>query len=111
MSIQPGVEVLVVVMTTEIDHHTAVDFREELREGLRRCEEASGPSPEMVVDLSQVTFMDSTGIRELILAGHTLARRDGHLEVRGAQGVVLRCLEITGVLEYFGGVSTNGTGP
>ena len=111
MSIQPGVDVLVVVMTTEIDHHTAVDFREELREGLRRCEEASDPSPEMVVHLRYVTFLDSTGIRELVIAGHALARRGGRLEVRGAHGVVRRCLEITGVLEHFGGASTNGTSP
>jgi anti-anti-sigma factor len=111
MSVQGGVAVLVVVMTKEIDHHTAVDFREELREGLRRCEEASGPPPEMVVDFREVTFLDSTGIRELVLAGHALARQGGRLEIRGAHGVVLHCLEITGVLEHFGSASTNGTAP
>ena len=47
----------------------------------------------------------------LILTGHALARSGGRLVVRGAQGVVRRCLEITGVLEHFGGASTNGTGP
>ena len=111
MSIQAGVAVLVVVTTTEIDLHTAVDFRKELREGLRRCEEASDPPPEMVVDFREVTFLDSTGIRELVIAGHALAHRGGRMEIRGSHGVVRRCLEITGALEHFGGVSTNGTAP
>ena len=111
MSIQPDVEVLVVVTTEQIDHHTAPDFREELAEGLRRCEAAPDPSPELVVDLSQVTFLDSTGIRALVDAEQALARRGGRLVVRGASGVVRRCLDVTGVLERFGGASTNGTGP
>lgn len=111
MSIQPHVEVLVVVTTEQIDHHTAPDFREELAEGLRRSEADPDPSPEVVVDLSQVTFLDSTGIRALIDAEQALTRRGGHLVVCGAHGVVRRCLEVTGVLERFGGVSTNGTAP
>ena len=111
MSIQPHVDVLVVVTTEQIDHHTAPDFKAELAEGLRRCEAAPDPAPELVVDLSQVTFLDSTGIRELIDAEQALARRGGRLVICGAHGVVRRCLDITGVLERFGATSTNGVGP
>jgi anti-sigma B factor antagonist len=111
MSTEPDVEVLVVVTTEQIDRHTAPNFGEELAEGIRRCAEAPDPSPELVVDFSQVTFLDSTGIRELIVADQALARRGGRLVVRGADGVVRRCLEVTGVLEHFGGTSTNGTRP
>ena len=110
MSTKPDVEVLVVVTTDEIDHHTGSDFRAELQEGLRRCEAAPDP-PALVVDLSRVKFLDSTGIRELIDTDLALELRGGRLVVRGADGVVRRCLEITGVLERFGGASTNGTGP
>ena len=84
MSIQPDVEVLVVVTTEQIDHHTAPNFGEELAAGLRRCETAPNPSPRLVVDLSQVTFLDSTGIPELIVAEQALARRGGRLVVCGA---------------------------
>jgi len=77
MSIQTGVDVLVVVTTEQIDYHTALDFRRELREGLRRCLRGPDPSPELVVDLSQVTFLDSTGVRELILTEGMLAHRGG----------------------------------
>ena len=73
MSIQPDVEVLVVVTTEQVDRHTAPDFSHELREGLRRCEAAPDRSPELVVDLTQVNFLDSTGIRELIVAEQALA--------------------------------------
>ncbi|MET0727527.1 MAG: STAS domain-containing protein [Acidimicrobiales bacterium] len=107
MSIE--LEVVVVVTTEQIDHHTAVDFRNELREGLFSCLAGPDPSPELVVDLSQVTFLDSTGIRELIVTERALEHRGSRLVVRGAQGVVRRCLEVTGVLEHFGGASTNGT--
>ena len=111
MSIPSRVDALVVVTTEQIDHHTAPDFREELAGGVRRSEAAPSPSPELIVDLSKVTFLDSTGIRELIDAEQALARRGGRLVVRGAHGVVRRCLEVTGVLERFGGASTNGTKP
>lgn len=82
MSTQAGVEVLVVVTTEQIDHHPAPDFREELAEGLRRWEAAPDPPPEVVVDLSQVTFLDSTGVRELILAGQAIEHRGGRLVVQ-----------------------------
>ena len=111
MSIQPDVDVLVVVTTEQIDRHTALDFSKELAEGLRRCEAAPDLSPELVVDFSQVTFMGSAGIHELIDAEQALKRRGGRLMVRGAHGVARRCLEVTGVLERFGAASTNGTGP
>ena len=111
MSTQAGVEVLVVAVTEEVDHHTALDFRAELQEGLRRCEAAPDPPPVLVVDLSQVKFLDSTGIRELIDTDLALGLRGGRLVVRGADGVVRRCLEITGVMERLGAASSNGTHP
>ena len=107
MSVQPGVgEVLVVVATEQIDNCSATDFMAELAEGLRCCKETS--APDLVIDLSQVTFMDSSGIRALIVAEQSLANRGGHLMVCGAHDDVLRCLEITGMLDRFGGASANG---
>ena len=112
MSIQPDVETLVVVATEQ--------DRPSHRPGLRRknslkdfvaVEGAPDLSPELVVDFSQVTFMGSAGIHELIDAEQALKRRGGRLIVRGAHGVARRCLEVTGFLEHFGGASTNGTGP
>jgi anti-anti-sigma factor len=51
---------------------------------------------DVVVDLSHVSFMDSSGIAALLRA-HRLQTTPGHrLLVRGAHGPVSRVLEITG---------------
>jgi anti-anti-sigma factor len=51
---------------------------------------------DVVVDLSHVSFMDSSGIAALLRA-HRLQTTTGHrLLVRGAHGPVSRVLEITG---------------
>lgn len=46
----------------------------------------------VVVDLSGVTFLDSTGLKALVLA-----RRRGELHVRGEHGVIRTALGITGL--------------
>jgi anti-sigma B factor antagonist len=53
----------------------------------------------LVLDLCAVTFMDSSGVRVLVLTdGH--ARRDGwQLTVRVAEGPVLDLLTLTGLTE------------
>jgi len=48
------------------------------------------------VDLSQVSFMDSSGVRALLEAHRVLHYRDGALRVVGASRVVRRVLEISG---------------
>jgi anti-anti-sigma factor len=110
MSAQPGVEVLV-AGTKEIDRHTVADFLAELEEALRRYEASADRSPGLVVDFSQVTFLDSNGIRALLDTAAATERRGGHWVVRGGYAGVRRCLDITGVLERFGDVSANGNVP
>jgi anti-anti-sigma factor len=48
-----------------------------------------------------VTFLDSSGLREIIKAGNLLAARDGQLLIEGATGATQRVLEITGMLEQY----------
>ncbi len=57
-------------------------------------------SPDVIVDLSEVTFMDSTGINALIGA-YRRASDDGSLGVVGAKSIVRRVFEITGVSELL----------
>jgi anti-anti-sigma factor len=96
-------DTVVVVTTGEIDHHTIGEFQAELTDGLRRYEEVPHPAPgrcptSLVVDLSQVTFLDSSGIRVLIEADLAAMRHGGRVVVAGASGVVHRVLDVTGVL-------------
>lgn len=72
---------------------------ELLREPLVEAAEA-GKS--VVVDLSQCEFIDSSGIRALLLGHEAVTGNDGgnnHLLVAGPQPQVQRVLEMTGVGE------------
>ena len=83
----------VVITVGEVDHASAPEFADEIERA------ANGSGDDLVIDLRQVTFMGSAGIRVLIDADLAAADRGGRVRVEGAHGVVLRCLEVTGVLE------------
>ena len=57
-------------------------------------------SPRVIVDLSEVTFMDSAGINALVAAYHRVPA-DGELRLIGLRANVRRVFEITGLLELF----------
>ncbi|OQD53639.1 anti-anti-sigma factor [Streptomyces phaeoluteigriseus] len=86
----------VVAVQGEIDHAV----KDMLSEALLPCD---GPVPlRTVVDLSGVTFMDSSGIN-VFVAAHQAANDDqGWLRIAGAQESVLRLLEIVGLDEVIG---------
>jgi anti-sigma B factor antagonist len=55
----------------------------------------------VVLDLSDASFLDSTGLRVIVRAGDRLREHDGQLIVEGASGAVFRVLEVTGLLEHY----------
>ncbi len=76
--------------TGEIDHHTG--------DALRRALDLTGtPHPRVVVDLHQVTFMDSSGINILIAAHRTLTDAGGWLRLARPTHAVQRTLQIVGI--------------
>jgi anti-anti-sigma factor len=84
-----GAERHTLALTGELDLGSANKLEEAVREV---C--ASGA--ELVIDLRKVTFMDSTGLRVLIVAG-TLCEENGH-ELRIIPGEdIQRILEMTGL--------------
>jgi anti-anti-sigma factor len=101
-----GGDVVVAITIDEIDAHTAPGVAEHLASGLERLDEvvllgAERQRPELLVDLSAVTFLDSTGVRALIEADLAAIQRGSRVYVTGAQGIARRCLEVAGVLEHF----------
>jgi anti-anti-sigma factor len=78
-----------VAVTGEIDPTTAALFRTAL-------EEAGTRAPRVVVDLSGVTFIDSTGISALIHA-HQSVRPPGTLVLRSPSPTARRLLDLTGL--------------
>jgi anti-anti-sigma factor len=55
----------------------------------------------VILDLSGVSFLDSSGLRGIIKATDVLAESDGRLLIEGATGATQRVLEITGMLERY----------
>lgn len=56
---------------------------------------------ELVVDLSGVEFLDSSGLRALLAVRQQVADRGGSVALRGQSDRVDRILQITGVRELF----------
>jgi len=56
----------------------------------------------LVVDLSRVEFIDSTGLGALIGAQRRAKEFDGDVRLVVKEGQILRLLRITGLLKVFG---------
>ena len=75
----------------ELDLATAEPFRRELQTVL-----ADEP-PELVIDLADVTFLDSSGIAVLASALKAQRAREAGLAVINPQPIVQRALELVGL--------------
>ncbi|GGW16373.1 hypothetical protein GCM10018980_18780 [Streptomyces capoamus] len=83
-----GIRVLTLV--GEIDHHTG--------DTLRHALDASDTSrPRIVVDMRQVTFMDSSGINILLVAHRALSEAGGWLRLAAIGDSVMRTISLVGV--------------
>lgn len=57
------------------------------------------PTPDhIVVDVSRLTFMDSSGLRLLLQASHVV---EGRIWLKGCSAQILRLLDISGVTSSF----------
>ncbi|MFG2636731.1 STAS domain-containing protein [Streptomyces sp. NPDC048362] len=97
---QPGGRLSVVATTTdgirvltlagEIDHHTGDVLRQAL-------DVADVPQRRVVLDLRQLTFMDSSGINIFLAAHRALSEAGGWLRLVGPAGSVMRTMRIVGI--------------
>lgn len=85
---------VVVRLTGELDHKCASMLRGELDELI------SDPKvKKLVFDLSELDFMDSSGIGMIIGRYKVMARRGGCVEVKGASRRVDRIFEMAGLYQ------------
>ena len=82
-----------VVVRGEIDMHTAAQLERVLDEII-----AKGALL-VTLDLEQVDFLDSSGLRVILGASNKLSAQEGQLLIEGASSAVERVLEITGMIE------------
>jgi len=88
-------EKAVVTVAGEIDVYTSPVLQERLVEVIR------DGLPSIVLDMSDVTFLDSTGLGVLITALKRCRSNEGDLLLVTAQPNVLKVLEITGLNDVF----------
>src|SRR3954447_4862008 len=79
----------------ELDLMTVGQFRRRIQSAFARG------SPQLVIDLSGVTHMDSTGLAELISAHQRAMDLRGRLVLLVTSARIMRTLEIRGVVNLF----------
>ena len=85
----------VVNVTGEVDVATAPKLRESLDAAIGRG------TPLLVVDLSAVTFIDSTGLGVLIGASRQVDDAGASLRLVVSEPRIIKLFEITGLLDLF----------
>ena len=86
---------VLLVVTGEIDLATSGRFRSHIEQAV------AGGIRLLVVDLTDVTFMESTMLRELLRARDDLAETGARMIIAGAGLPVRRLLDLTGTTGLF----------
>jgi anti-sigma B factor antagonist len=68
---------------------------------VRHLDPLPGSSGDVVIDLSGVGFVDSSGLRVLVEAHQRADAEERRLVLSGSSRPVLRLLEISGLMEYL----------
>jgi anti-sigma B factor antagonist len=79
----------------ELDPHTAPMLADELDDAI------GAGATTVVLQLAELTFIDSSGLRVVISAHRRLDEGDGRLVLRTPSDTVRRLLEITGLLDHI----------
>lgn len=88
----------VITVAGEIDTVSEAELREAVEGALRH-----DPAPtEITIDLSQVSFLDSAGIRGLLVSHSAASERGARLRVRHPQPIVATVLQVTRVNALLG---------
>jgi anti-anti-sigma factor len=95
LSTQALAERAVVSVGGEVDVATAKSLTDHALAALRDV------SPHIVVDLGDVTFMDSTGLKSLITISQRASLAGGSFAVVGPTSSVRKLLRLTGLEEAF----------
>jgi anti-sigma B factor antagonist len=84
-----------VVATGELDMYTAPDLSDVLDKLM------DGGATEIVIDLSGIEFMDSTGLSAILGAHQRLDQSGGKLVLDHPSASITRMFDITGLADHF----------
>jgi anti-sigma B factor antagonist len=86
---------LVIRLVGELDPHTSPLLEQEIDDGL-----SSAPA-RLVLDMSELRFIDSSGLRVLIKAHKSLGAAGKELVLRAPNETAVRLFEITDLVDHF----------
>jgi anti-sigma B factor antagonist len=92
----PRVDLALIVVDGELDLCTAPKLEKALEEGIEKG------AQRLVVDLSAVPFIDSSGLGALISGLKRLRPRGGSLDLVCSRANVVRTFKVTGLLGVLG---------
>ena len=98
----PSDDIGVVVLEGEIDIYSAPEFKEVLVNSIE------GGAHRVIVDLTKVTFIDSTALGVLVSGAKRVRPRNGNLDIVCSDENIIRIFEITGLDRIFGIYSSRG---
>jgi anti-sigma B factor antagonist len=85
----------VIAIKGELDAYTAPGVEEQIAKLM------SEQTHDIVLDLSETAFLDSSGLRAILTAHRKLTTEQGSLTLRRPSEPVTRLLEITGLSDHF----------
>lgn len=80
----------------ELDLHTAPTLDNALAPFMN-----GGGARDVVLDLSELEFVDSTGLRTIMSAASTIERRGAEVVIRRPRAATMRVLEICGITKMM----------
>jgi anti-anti-sigma factor len=93
-------DVVVVSVTGRMDELTAPTFEEAVREHIAQRK------TKFIVDLGELEYISSAGLRSILAVTKMLKERDGRIVLTGLSGAVKEVFEITQFISFF---ATYGT--
>ena len=87
-------QVTVVEITSNIDGKTAPEV-------LRQVSELIQPEVKILLDMSQVGYMSSAGLRMLLATYRQVSSSDGHIVLVGLSEEIQDTMSMTGFLRFF----------
>lgn len=88
----PSARTLVAEICGDIDHHTAKYFRGEIDKAIRSHNPLT-----LILDYSQVTFMDSSGIGLVMGRYKIMSEMDGEVIVASPPAYIRKVLQLAGI--------------
>ncbi|MGQ0432758.1 MAG: STAS domain-containing protein [Microthrixaceae bacterium] len=98
LSFEDGGGVLTVICTGELDLSAEPDLVARVVDAVNGTTAAA-----VVVELGEVTFMDSSGLRALFTCRAHAMERNLTFSIGGCSDAVRRLLEVAGVADWFAG--------